>query len=982
MNHWPPIRSLPDTRAASRLAAGFLILLPFLYFWRETLGLATLGDKDIVFWFYPAYKFVAEQIRQGHLPLLTPYLYCGAPLLAEWQAGVFDPINWLYLFGVTSRMLTLTLQLSFAIAMLAMFAYTRSIGFNRRASVVAAVIYGLSGLTVGRTLYPGFLHIVALAPLVLFFVERLYRQGRWRDCAGGALVVAWQVFAAHPQPLIYLSLVVCAYALFCAFLRRDDLKSQISNLKSRIRFLIQFTLMFIAGMGLAAVQLLPTVELARESVRREWPYELFTLHSLHPVSLLTMLFPFLHGEGKTIYNMPYWGPYWHNGEAQIYLGVIALSLAATGAVAGWRHRVSLARFWSLVAVAGVVLSLGKYLGPVARALFHVPVINQFRSPNRHWVAVTLAVAVLAGYAADQLLREESKPIARWARIASASLALICALVGGLVLWRRDWAESWVRSLDDMNHLPPGFLQHAGAEFYVPIVASLCGALVIISFARARQRNRWYAILLALLIVDFNLYATFAPINNPAKLETLVGRAMPASLAANQSERNPIRYHLMLSPATGEFNPFWFYGHEMVNGYDPLLNQQVKDFLGVDEAGRTFNTTMLESPDRTLDLLNVRYVFVPPVYFDSTAAKPSEAGEPIELPPGGRARFKASEATGDHITIVSSLSNSIEIRDGEPVAEITVACESGERWTTSLRAGIETAEWAYDRADVRDAIKHARAKIAESRSGDARSSFQAHSYLARIALPENLKTCHGTRTVEIAAALRDSAAITIHRAAFEDSRSRRSNALVRDIEGALGDADRWRELADRSEIPPYRDYRVYENLRAMPRAWLVERVQTAWEGDQHKMIRGQIEGFDPREEALVEPIHEPERRWYHDFESKPGRKSDLVGTATIVERTPTRLVVETESNQAAVLVLSELAWPGWKMKVDGWQATWYRVNFLLRAAPLFTGGSHRVEFEYDPRSLKIGAVVTLTTALGLLLLFLWERRKLRGAGASV
>ncbi|MGH9842269.1 MAG: hypothetical protein ACREEM_26255 [Blastocatellia bacterium] len=979
---------MPAARAASRLPVGFLLLLPFLFFWRETLGLATLGDKDVIFWFYPAYKFVAEQLKQGNLPLLTPYLYCGAPLLAEWQAGVFDPINWLYLFGVTSRTLTLSLQLSFAIAMLAMFAYARGIGFKRRASVVAAVIYGLSGLTVGRTLYPGFLHIVALAPLVLVFVERLYRQGRWRDCAGGALVVAWQVFAAHPQPLIYLSLVVCAYVLFrlriadCGLRNLCSLASFSAAIRNRIRFLIQCAVIYIAGAGLAAIQLLPTAELARESVRREWPYELFTLHSLHPVSLLTTLFPFFHGEGKTIYNVPYWGPYWHNGEAQIYLGVIALSLAAAGAVAAWRNRVSLARFWGLIAIAGVVLSLGKYLGPVARALFHVPIISQFRSPNRHWAAVTLAVAVLAGYAVDRLLREESKPIARWTQVAAASLALLCALVGGLVLWRRDWAERWIRSLDDLSQLPSGFLQHAGAEFYIPVIASLCGAIAVTGFARAGSRSRWYAVLLALLIVDFNLYATFAPINNPAKLEMLVGRAMPASLAANQSERNPIRYHLMLSPATGEFNPFWFYGHEMMTGYDPLLNQQVKDFLGVDEAGRTFNMTMLEPQDRTLDLLNVRYVFVPPVYFDSTAAKPGEAVEQIELPRGGRASFKASDAGGDQLTIVSSLSNSIEIRDGEVVAEITVACESGARWTTSLRAGIETAEWAYDRADVREAIKHARAKIAESRGGDARSSFEAHSYLARIALPENLKTCRGARTVEIAARLRDSAAITIHRAAFEDSRSRRSNALVRDIEGALGDADRWRELADRSEVPPYRDYRVYENLRAMPRAWLVDRVRTAWEGDQHKMIRGQIEGFDPREAALVEPIHEPELRWYRDFESKSEQEQGLVGTATIVERKPTRLVVETESDKAAVLVLSELAWPGWKMKVDGRQAAWYRVNFLLRAAPLFSGGRHRVEFVYDPHSLKIGAVVTLTTALGLLLLFLWERRKLRGAGAPV
>src|SRR5262249_13189856 len=107
-------------RSRSALAVIFLISLPALFFWRETLGRTTLGDKDAVFWFYPAYKYVAEQLKQGHLPLITPYLYCGAPLLAEWQAGVFDPINWIYLFGTTSRTLTLSLEITFSIALVSM----------------------------------------------------------------------------------------------------------------------------------------------------------------------------------------------------------------------------------------------------------------------------------------------------------------------------------------------------------------------------------------------------------------------------------------------------------------------------------------------------------------------------------------------------------------------------------------------------------------------------------------------------------------------------------------------------------------------------------------------------------------------------------------------------------------------------------------------------------------------------------------------
>ena len=160
-------QQLSTPRAKDRLTMLFLLLLPPVFFWRETLGWTTLGDQDAVFWFFPAYKFAAEQIRAGSFPLWNPFQYGGVPFFAEWQSGALDPLNWLHWLGATSRTMTLSLELSFAVALPAMFSYARSLGFTRRAAVFAAVIFGLSGFLVGRTLYPGFLRIVALMPLTM-----------------------------------------------------------------------------------------------------------------------------------------------------------------------------------------------------------------------------------------------------------------------------------------------------------------------------------------------------------------------------------------------------------------------------------------------------------------------------------------------------------------------------------------------------------------------------------------------------------------------------------------------------------------------------------------------------------------------------------------------------------------------------------------------------------------------------------------------
>jgi hypothetical protein len=301
-----------SARHKTWLTALSLLLLPPTFFWRETLGWRTLGYGDILAQFFPAQLYAYELLRGGALPLWQPQLYAGMPLFARWQQGLLDPIHLLYLGCVTSRTLTLAQELSFAIALLATLAFARSLGLLRRASVVAATIYALSGYAVARTVYPGQTRLLALTPLVLLCVERLRQQGRWRDVAWGALAVAWQLFAGHPQPVAYAALLALGYGAFRGFCEDDSWPGGQHLL--RWRFFGQCGAMYALGLALAAVQILPAWELSRVSVRQQLSFDFFTSQSLHPLSLLNVLFPFFHGQGSGIYHLPYWGGYWTHNE--------------------------------------------------------------------------------------------------------------------------------------------------------------------------------------------------------------------------------------------------------------------------------------------------------------------------------------------------------------------------------------------------------------------------------------------------------------------------------------------------------------------------------------------------------------------------------------------------------------------------------------------------------------------------------------------
>ena len=573
------ILSFISNRRASLLALLSLTLLPFVFFLPATLGRSTLGDQDAIFYFLPSYKLVVEQVRSLQLPLWNPNVYSGMPLFAAWQPGVLDPLNWLYLaLGVTGRTLSLVQQLSFCLALASTFIYAREIGLLRRAAFVSALIYAFGGYLVARTLYPGLLHVASLMPLVLFFIERVSVRASRRMIVAGSFVIAWQLFAGHPQPFVYSALLGLFYSIY----------------RGSFRALRSTLVMFAMGAGLACVQWLPAWEFAQQSVRSEWSYEMFTQHSLHPASLLVSLIPYFHGQGRGIYQMPYWGAYWHHLEAQVYLGGLAISLAIAGGVRGWRLKFRPAMFWSIAGAVAVLLAFGKYFPPLAYVIYQLPVIGNFRSPNRYWMIVALACAVLAGYAVDALLRSDQKDVSRIVgRIAIGASILITVIVSGIcfyILFVARW---------DL----------ADAEFKVPVLSAAVSSLVLWFFVRSKSRARLWPILALLLIVDFGLYASYAPIWSGTKPEDIAQSNHPE--LGRDTGTGDARSHIQLSVESGEFDPLRFYGIEMATGYDPLINARYKEFSGIDEAGHSHLKTLLSVNDRTLDVLSVRHVIGDP-----------------------------------------------------------------------------------------------------------------------------------------------------------------------------------------------------------------------------------------------------------------------------------------------------------------------------------------------------------------------------------
>lgn len=429
--------STPPNSHTQRWPYLFVVLAPIVLFAPFLFGQQRLYWGTPLLQFYPWRQFAFETLRAGQLPLWNPLVGNGAPLLANYQSALFYPPNWLSLLMPLDYSLGWLITLHLIWAGVGMVTLTRALGLKPVGQVVAGLAFGLSQYLVARA---GFLSINAAAawvPWVIWAADQILLQPssrtHWRAHLRGALLLslflAFQLLSGHAQTTWYTLLLLAAWTLWRTL---TPIPPHLHTLISRLllfscgALLLPITLAF----ALAALQLLPTSELLRESPRATAAeYEFVMTYSLSPWRLLTLLAPDLLGNPARGTFFGY-GNYW---EDAIYIGLLPM-LLAMGAIllALQRHLVTpsprhLVTFLSLLILFTLLIALGRNT-PIFPFLYrHIPTFNLFQAPTRWMLLFTFAAAILAGLGADGWAPPQGRAL-YWLRLAAAG-ALAVTLVG-------------------------------------------------------------------------------------------------------------------------------------------------------------------------------------------------------------------------------------------------------------------------------------------------------------------------------------------------------------------------------------------------------------------------------------------------------------------------------------------------------------------------------------------------------------------------
>lgn len=415
------------------VVSGALLAAALLFYWPVLVG-APFGKawfwEDFTEQNYPYRFYQATYMREGVFPLWNPYIFGGLPFAADIQSAAFYPPNWgLALFtggGELAPEAAEGLQILHAVlggVLAALLA--RSLFGSPGGALFAGIAYAFCSFMVVRMKHGNILEVAAWLPGVLLFLRTAITKRSVAAAALAALLFGVSFLAGAPQYSLYGSMAAALLAAHEIFLAPRD-ERRLAGGAARV------ALFGVLAAAIASVALLPSLELAKETLRSSLTYATASETSFHPKFLATFLMPNFFGSTAGGFTSRYFGgTYYEFWELAAYVGIPTLVLAALALV---RPIDRAARLLAILGGFGFLLALGRF-GPLHPLFFRLlEPYQRFRVPGRAIFLVSLALVLLAarGLARAQggfLDGHAGRARLRWVAAGAAAVVVAATAAG-------------------------------------------------------------------------------------------------------------------------------------------------------------------------------------------------------------------------------------------------------------------------------------------------------------------------------------------------------------------------------------------------------------------------------------------------------------------------------------------------------------------------------------------------------------------------
>jgi hypothetical protein len=401
--------------------------------------------------FYPMFRFLADALHRGEIPIWNPYHFAGHPAVADPQSLLFTPSMVLLALVAPHASMELfdaVILGHLAFGGLCILGLFRQRNWHPAGAVLAAFVFILGGAASSRLQHTGMIVSYSFFPAALWTLELALERRSWRYGLLFGCVTALMALGRDQVAFLLCNVLLARVAFAACRTGRP-----FSYLRERLPVLL---LGGGTAIALLAIPVLLTIQFLDESNRPGFSYGVAAAGSLAPVNLVTLVAPNFFGSLDRSYD--YWGPdyvsmskpdWTDRAVNYLFIGTLPILLLVWHGIVGGRLLERPVRFVLVVLVVALVFALGRYTPIFAMAFDWFPGVALYRRPADATFVVNIALALGAGFLLHRYI-EDGVPRAlsigprrlAWAPIGAVLCALAALIGSGLVF---SYTEAHLRS---------------------------------------------------------------------------------------------------------------------------------------------------------------------------------------------------------------------------------------------------------------------------------------------------------------------------------------------------------------------------------------------------------------------------------------------------------------------------------------------------------------------------------------------------------
>lgn len=507
---------------------------------------------DVFSQFYLWKNLIINSIKSLSLPLWNQFSYSGYPLFANFNSGPLNPFNLLILFFKPVYGWTLMIFCQFFFSTLTMFLFLKENYKNKLSNIIGAITYGFSAFAITWSQFVNAGFAMIWLPLIFLNIDLFFKTKKIKYLLFLSPLYFLLMTSGHFQALIYGCFFSGLYFLWKLFLNQK-------NIKNKILF---FSISVTIGIFLMAIQLLPTVELSKYSVRFSEDYISGYNYGLLSLDRIVTLFaPDYFGNPVTI---NYWGSFNYH-ETVVYCGIIAI-FALIFSIFQIK-KLKNEKFFLSFAILSLFFAFNTFIGKIIYQL-NTPGLST-SAAGRIIIIFVFCISILVTYLIENINIFKFKNTIRY--YWGYFLFLFVISISTLIMYKRDSLYPVLQQ----NYMV------AIRNLFIPIVLS-CFIVFILAFIKNINLKR----ILILSIVIFDLFRfgwKYTPFVNK---EYIFPKTDITNFLQNQTDLFRIEKENgpLLTP-----NTWTAYGLSSSSGYDPMAINDYSIFYNQKLNGQTSNT---------------------------------------------------------------------------------------------------------------------------------------------------------------------------------------------------------------------------------------------------------------------------------------------------------------------------------------------------------------------------------------------------------